>query len=167
MCAWAPAQNPTTDASSPQTQHPKARQAPTRPFLAHCYNRPQGESYCYDGIIKDCRAVEERASSGATTTIRIECGAGCVCRSLQRERSVKEEDASSFERQGPSRNPPGAKSALGKSQGREEVAAGRRRVGFRSAAVPAAVAAGVPPAAARARLPRDSRQDAGATFKAR
>lgn len=83
----------------------------------------QGESYCNDGPIQDCRAVEERACSGATTTIRIECGAGRVCRSLRRQRSVKEEDASSFERQGPSRNPPGAKGAMGKSQGREEIAA--------------------------------------------
>src|SRR6185369_12260689 len=104
-----------------------AGQESTRPFLTHCYNRPQGGSYCYDGIIKDCRAVEERASPGATATVRIECGAGRVCRSLRRQRSVKEEDASSFERQGPSRNPPGAKGAMGKSQGREKVAAGRRR----------------------------------------
>ena len=38
---------------------------------------------------------------------------------------------------------------------------------FRSAAVPAAVVAGVPPAAPRARRPRDSRQDAGATKRRR
>jgi hypothetical protein len=43
----------------------------------------------------------------------------------------------------------------------------RARAGFRSAALPAAVAAGVPPAAPRAGRPRDSRQDASATKRRR
>lgn len=104
-----------------------------KPFLTHCYNRPQGESYCNDGLVKDCQAVEERASSGAATVIWIECGAGRICRSLQQPRTGEEENASSLERQGPGRNPQGAKSPMGEGPGREEVG---------SAAVPAAVAAG-------------------------
>ncbi len=98
-----------------------ARQASVRPLLPHCYNPPKGESYCNDGLIQDCRAVKKRAGSGATTAIRIECGAGRVRRSLQRQRTGKEKDSPSLERQGPGRNPPGAKSAMGKGQGREEI----------------------------------------------
>ena len=90
----------------------------------------QGEFYCNDGLVKDCRAVKERASSGATTTIRIECGPGRVCRRLQQRRTTENKNAPSLKRQGKGRHPPGAKSSMGKSPGREKivVSAGKEKV---------------------------------------
>src|SRR4029077_11946850 len=66
-------------------------------------------------------SVEERARPGTTAVIGIECGTGCVCRSLQQQRrqvrAASEEKASPHERQGPGSNPTRSKGPMGKSQG--------------------------------------------------
>ena len=118
-----PSMHPARTGPDPQARTGRLHAAISEPLLQSA----QGEFYCNDGLIKDCRAVKERASSGATTTIRIECGAGRVRRSLQRQRTGEETNAPSLERQGTGRNPPGAKSAMGKSQGRENNSCFRRR----------------------------------------
>ncbi len=71
------------------------------------------------------RSIEERTRPGATAIIRIECGAGRVCRSLQQPREQAcaraEKKASPHERQGPGRNPTRSKGPVGKGQGGQEV----------------------------------------------
>src|SRR5713226_1363247 len=106
------------------------RAAGTFPFamrlrLATLLQSAAGGIYRNGGLVQDCRAVEKRARPGTTAVIRIECGAGRICRSLQQPREQAwaggEKNASPHERQGPGCNSPRSKGPVGKGEGRKEV----------------------------------------------